>query len=82
MLQIYTKLFNIILDSGIIPEHWTMAYILPIYKNKGDKDLTENYRPITLLGCFGKLFTANINNRLNKYSENSKRDYQHHIICL
>ena len=47
-----------------------MGNILPIYKNKGDKDLPENYRPITLLSCFGKLFTAIINNRLNKYSEN------------
>ena len=27
----------------------------------------ENYRPITLLSCLGKLFTAVLNERLNKF---------------
>ena len=69
MMQVYTQLFNLIFDSGLIPENWTMGNILPIYKNKGDKNMPENYRPITLLSCFGKLFTAVINNRLNKFAE-------------
>ena len=30
----------------------------------------DNYRGITILGCFGKLFTAVLNNRLNTYLEN------------
>ncbi|MEW8547414.1 MAG: reverse transcriptase family protein, partial [Candidatus Thiodiazotropha sp.] len=41
--------------------------ILPIYKNKGNINSAENYRPITLLSCFGKLFTAILNTRLNNY---------------
>ena len=69
MLPIYKKLFNIIFDSGLVPESWSIGDILPIYKNKGDPNLPENYRPITLLSCFGKLFTAILNNRLNSYLE-------------
>ena len=69
MMPVYTQVFNLIFDSGLIPENWTMGNILPIYKNKGDKNMPENYRPITLLSCFGKLFTAVINNRLNKLAE-------------
>ena len=69
MLPVYTKLFNLIFDSGVIPESWTVGIIKPIYKNKGDCKLPENYRPITLLSCFGKLFTSIINNRLQKYAE-------------
>ncbi|MCG8112265.1 MAG: reverse transcriptase domain-containing protein [Candidatus Thiodiazotropha taylori] len=69
MLPVYTKLFNIILNSGIIPESWTIGIIKPIFKNKGDPKLPENYRPITLLSCFGKLFTSIINNRLQKFAE-------------
>ena len=69
LMPIYTKLFNLILDTGIIPESWTIGVIKPIYKNKGNPKAPENYRPITLLSCFGKLFTLIINNRLNKYCE-------------
>lgn len=69
MLPIYKQLFNLILDRGIVPTNWTLGTILPIYKNKGDKLLPENYRPITLVSCLGKLFTALINARLNKYAE-------------
>ena len=67
MVPIYLKLFNIIFDTGIIPESWSFGSIKPVYKNKGDPKLAENYRPITILSCFGKLFTLIINNRLNKY---------------
>lgn len=69
MLPIYVKLFNMIFDTGIIPENWTIGKIKPIYKNKGDPKQPENYRPITLVSCFGKLFTSVINNRLTKYAE-------------
>ena len=69
MMPVYIQLFNLIFDTGLIPETWTLGNILPIYKNKGDKNKPENYRPITLLSCFGKLFTAVINYRLNKYAE-------------
>ena len=67
MLPIYVKLFNTIFNTGIIPESWTIGIIKPIYKNKGNTACPENYRPISLLSCFGKLFTAILNNRLNKY---------------
>ena len=71
MLPTYVKLFNLILDSGIIPESWTVGTIKPIFKNKGDPKLPENYRPITLSSCFGKLFTQILNTRLQIYAENN-----------
>ena len=70
LLPIYVKLFNLILDTGIIPECWTKGIIKPIYNPKEDPELPENNRPITLLSCFGNLFISMINNRLNKYAEN------------
>ena len=74
MIDIYTKLFNIVLNSGIIPESWTYGIINPIYKNKGDAFEAKNYRPITLLSCMGKLFTSIIKNRLQTFSD------KHNII--
>lgn len=69
MINIYEKLFNIILNTGFFPSSWAIGVIKPVYKNKGAKDDPKNYRPITLLSCFSKLFTSIINNRLNNFSE-------------
>ena len=60
MISIYSKLFNIVFDTGIIPESWLTDIIRPVYKHKGKVDDPDNYRAITL----GKLFTSIINNRL------------------
>ena len=34
MASVYTKLFNIIFDSGLVPESWTLGDIIPIYKKQ------------------------------------------------
>ena len=68
MIPIYTKLFNLIFDTAIIPDSWSIGVIKPIYK-KGDPTLPQNYRPITILSCLGKLFTSVINNRLKNYAD-------------
>ena len=60
-------MFNKMFDTAIIPDTWLNGVILPIYKNKRDPSLPENYRPITILSCLGKLFTSVINNRLSKF---------------
>ena len=69
MHPLLIELFNVILDKGIVPETWTVGNIKPIFKNKGNPKDPENYRPITLLSNFGKLFTSIINNRLNNFAE-------------
>ena len=68
MKAIYVALFNKVLNTGQIPESWTIGMILPLYKNKGDRGDFDNYRGITILSCLGKLFTAVINARLNKFA--------------
>ena len=67
MINIYEKLFNLTLDSGHFPSSWVTGIIKPIYKNKGNKSDPQNFRPITLVTCFSKLFTSISNNRLNSY---------------
>ena len=71
MLPLYAKLFNLILETGIIPEKWAEGMIKPIFKNKGDPMNPENYRAIAFVSCVGKLLTAVLNERLNMFlSEN------------
>ena len=69
MLTVFTTFFNLVFNTGIIPDEWSQGMISPIYKNKGDKASPDNYRGITILSCFRKLFTAILNNRLNNYLE-------------
>ena len=67
LLNIIVKYFNLVLNTGIVPEEWCIGVIVPIYKNKGSSDNPDNYRGITLLSCVGKLFTALLNKRLTSY---------------
>ena len=69
LLPLFTKHFNCVLDTGFIPEAWVKGVIIPVYKNKGDPAQTQNYRPITILSCLGKLFTSVLNKRLTNYIE-------------
>ena len=69
MSEIYTNLFNIILNTGIIPETWTLGIIKPLFKKKGLKNDPNNFRGITILSCLGKLFTNVLNERLCKFSD-------------
>ena len=39
---VYNKLFNCVLDTGIIPDAWGIGVIVPIYKCKGDMQRPEN----------------------------------------
>ena len=66
-MPIYVKLFNIGFHSGIVPDLWLIGNIIPFYKNKGNINDPQNYRPITILSCMGKLFTSILNLRLGLY---------------
>ena len=68
-MPIYCKLFNIVLNSGLIPESWSEGVIFPIYKNKGDTKDPSSYRPITLVSCLSKTFTSVLNKGNNKITE-------------
>lgn len=63
LLNPLETLFNYILNKQSFPKQWSKGVIIPIYK-KGDAREPTNYRGITLVSCFGKLFTAIINERL------------------
>ena len=67
MLPLYVKLFNLVLESGIMPSDWAAGYIIPLYKKKGSTEDVDNYRGITILSCLGKTFTAVLNDRLNLF---------------
>ena len=52
-----------------MPADWCQSVILPICKNEVDIDDPNSYRGISLLSCFGKLFTSCLNRRLTIFIE-------------
>ena len=48
-------IFNNILATGIYPNQWKMANVTPVHK-KDNKQKINNYRPISLLPIFAKVF--------------------------
>ena len=63
ILPIYCKLFNIVLNSGLIPESWSDGVFFSIYKNKGDTNDPRSYRHITLVSCLSKTFISVLNDK-------------------
>ena len=52
---VITKLYSCCLTLGTFPDALKLAEIIPLYK-KGPKELYSNYRPISLLSPFSKIF--------------------------
>jgi hypothetical protein len=50
-------LFNFILRSGEYPIMWKFGRVCPIFKS-GDRSLINNYRTVTILSNFSKLFES------------------------
>ena len=48
-------IFENILRTGIFPKQWKRANVTPVHK-KDNKQLIKNYRPISLLTIFAKVF--------------------------
>lgn len=52
-----TKLYNLALRSNTFPSMWKVGRVCPIFK-KGSKEDITNYRPITILSNFSKVFES------------------------
>ena len=69
--EIFTKLFNALLQNPTSIDRWNISMINPIHKN-GSKMDTDNYRGISLISCFGKFFFSILNKRITKFTIDKK----------
>ncbi len=65
------KLCKQVFSLEVYPETWARGLIFPIFKGGSEEDKYNplKYRGITLLSVLGKLYTAILNERVNKWIE-------------
>ena len=64
-------IFESAIKSGHFPNSWKKGNIIPVHK-KESKNFVKNYRPISLLPIFGKIFEKVIFNNLFKYFDENR----------
>lgn len=66
IVDILTVLINRCLALGIFPACLKLAIVIPVYK-KGSKTDPNNYRPISLVSVFSKIFEKILKTRLEEF---------------
>jgi hypothetical protein len=61
-----THICNLMISTGIFPTRLKFVEIKPLYK-KGEIANTSNYRPISLLTSFSKIFEKIIHTRILRH---------------
>lgn len=78
ILKPFSYIINRIINEGTCPEIFKIGIIKPLFK-EGDKELVSNYRPITLISNFAKIFEKILKKRLtcflDKYNILSDMQY-------
>ena len=68
---VITKMFNASVIHAVIPDDWKTARVTPVYKSKGDKYDTCNYRPISVIAHLSKMFEFQVHKQLLDYMCNN-----------
>ena len=71
MLQHLSDLFTLIWSEESVPEDFKDAFIVHIYKRKGDRAVCDNHQGIFLLSVAGKVLTRILLHRLRDHMDSS-----------
>ena len=59
--------FNILMKTGIFPDALDLGKATPVFKN-GNPEVLGNYRPVSTVPIFGKIFLKVVYSRIYKYA--------------
>ena len=69
-IHLYVKILTLIINqafyNGVFPKELKMAKVIPVYKSGSTMEL-NNYRPISVLNTFSKVFERLMHDRLTKF---------------
>ena len=79
ILTSLTYIVNLSLRTGVFPDIWKLAKVMPLHKNNGEKTEQKCYRPIALLPVLSKVLEKFVSRWLNSHMENNSlwSDRQH-----
>ena len=69
LLQPFSLIFRGCIDTGVYPDTWKKSNIVPVHK-KGDKQIVNNYRPVSLLPICDKVLKKLIFDSIMRFNEN------------
>ena len=70
VLECLVTVFDICFMLSLVPMDWVIAYMVPLYKGKGDLHKCSNFRGISLLSVVGKVYGRVLINRIRDKTEN------------
>jgi len=53
-------LYRKVLSTGVAPASWKVSKIIPVFKGKGSREDSMNYRPISLVSVLRKTFESHV----------------------
>ena len=69
-----TILYNKSIEAAVYPSDFKLAKVIALYK-KNSRSVPSNYRPISLLNCFNKIFESIVSKQFLKFIEKHKIIY-------
>uniref|UniRef100_A0A3B3DH72 Reverse transcriptase domain-containing protein n=1 Tax=Oryzias melastigma TaxID=30732 RepID=A0A3B3DH72_ORYME len=76
ILKPLTHIVSLSLATGVVPDDLKVAKVIPLFK-ADDKACFNNYRPISILPCFSKVFEKVVYKRLFFHINNNSILYKH-----
>jgi hypothetical protein len=78
-IQPLLTIFNASLRQSKFPSLWKISKIIPVFKN-GDRSIIDNYRPISILSNFSKIFEIVLYSYIYPYITNFISPQQHGFL--
>ena len=73
--QVFAKVTTSSFNQGVFPQSLKTARVVPIHKN-GAKTDVSNYRPISLLTSFSKIYEKLMHNRIANFMDSNNSFYE------
>lgn len=74
-----TAIFKLIFKTSTFPDMWKTSRVCPVHK-KGKRDEITNYRPISIISNFSKIFEIVLYNKINRHVSYNLSPDQHGFV--
>lgn len=75
-IDVLVNIVNLSLSQGIFPSELKLAKVIPLYKS-GDKMTINNYRPVSILNIYSKLYEKIMHKRVWSFINKNNLLYKH-----